>query len=548
MSIQKKNMLVSDQLMLMADLEALSPKGMWPAKAYKKAAETVRGLDIPIDTVGDLKSLSGVGVSISEKIMDIINTGTCPKLDALKLAHPAVLNSRELLVVPGVGAKTAVKLYKKGITTLLELSKACDDGTVTTGSIKRGVKLALKTQGRIPIYDALPVVTPILDVVRAMDVVDSAVFVGSIARGKETIKDVDIVVVSRDREAVINKFLEYGEELIRGEQKARIIVPINNRTSVQVDLLFTTHKSWGAATMYFTGSKEHNIAVRRRANDRGMTLNEHGLTRLSDGKLIAGTTQAGIYEALDLAYQPEELREGDTIYPLKKSARPPKLVSHEDIYSDWHMHTVWSRDARSTFLEMAVEAKRLGLKTIGVTDHTEVQYGWDPLKIDDRRLEAEAAAEATGLTIYAGCETGVNPDGTLDWSDEYLNKMDYVIASIHRQHSKNPVDRLIAAARHPKVKIIGHPTGRMLNRREIPDDDWDKLFEVCAEENVLVEINGPRLDLEPGLIRRAKAKGCKFVLSSDAHHVSHLPWMRYALMNARRAGLTVEDLEIPFED
>lgn len=540
MSIQKKNMQVADQLALMADLEALEPKGQWSSKAYKKASETVRGLDIPIDTVGDLRSISGVGKSIAEKIMDILNTGTCPKLDALKAAHPDGVGSRALMVVPGVGVKTALKLYKKGITSLEELEVACNDGTVKTASIKKGIKLALKSQGRVPIYDVLPVVEPILEDLREMDGVKRISFAGSVRRGKETIKDVDIVIVADDREAVIDRFLEHGEELVRGEQKARIIVPINNRTSVTMDLLFTTEASWATALAYFTGSKEHNIALRRRALSLGYSLSEHALSPTIAGPGPKLKTEHDLYEALGLPWCPPELREQNTI--LKEI---PELVNASDITSDWHMHTIWSRDARSTFDEMAEAAKALGLTEIGVTDHTEVQYGWDPNKIDDRRLEAEAAAEKHGIIIHAGCETGVNPDGTLDWPDEYLEKMDYVIASIHRQHSKDPVDRLIKAARHPKVKIIGHPTGRMLNRREIPDDDWDKLFEVCAEEGVLLEINGPRMDLEPGLIRRAKAKGCKFVLNSDAHHVSHLPWMRYALMMARRAGLTNEDLSTP---
>lgn len=545
MSIQKKNLQVAEQLNLLADLESLAGN-VWPARAYNKAASTVLSLDIPIDTVNDLKSLSGVGDSIADKMMEILKTGTCQKLEALKAANTDGVASRILLGVPGVGMKTALKLYKKGYTTVQLLSDACDAGKVTAKSIKAGVKLALKTQGRIPIYDVLPIVEPILEDLRWMPGVRAASFAGSVRRGKETIKDVDIVIVASDREAVIDRFLEYGEELVRGDQKARIIIPINHRTSVTMDLLFTTAESWGPAMAYFTGSKEHNISLRRRALERGMTLNEHSLTRISDGLNMLPSrfddmyTEDDIYTQLGLPWCPPELREGSDL--LEKI---PDLVTEDDIVSDWHMHTTYSSDAKNSVMEMAIAAKEKGLTSIGITDHVEVQYKWMPEDIEKRILEIRKAEKHTGIKIYAGAEVGVNVDGTLVNRID-IEKQEYIIVSIHKSHSKEPVKRLIKAMEHPKVKFIGHPTGRLLGRRDVPDDDWDKLFKACVENNVALEINGPRLDLPVYLIRRAKTIGCKFVLNSDAHAVEHLLWQRYALSLARRAGLTVNDLVTPF--
>lgn len=541
MSIQKKNLEVAESLTLLGDLVQLEKNGQWKSKAYYKAARVIRDLDVPIDSVADYQKLSGVGASIAKKIKYFLIHGTCPELEYLRKEYPGVEEALTMTTVPGVGIKKALGFYNNGIKNFDELVKASDAGKISNKQIVKGIKLALRSRGRLPINQVLPVVKPVLKQLQLMDCVVRAEFAGSVRRGRETVRDVDILIVTDDHKSTTDTFLMFGEELISGEHKARIMVQVDRKTSVQVDLLFTTKESWGASLAYFTGSKEHNIAIRKLANSKGMTFNEHGFYNMQTGERLGGSEEHELYDLLGIPFCPPELREGDEI-----KDEIPKLVTREDIDSDWHMHTTWSRDARDSFDDMTYAARNRGLKTIGVTDHTEVQYGWDPNRIGLRKAESVVSMEKFGVTVYAGCETGVNKDGTLDWPDQHLEKMDYVIASIHRSHSYEPVKRLIAAARHPKVKIIGHPTGRMIGRRDIPDENWDELFEVCAEEGVLLEINGGRLDLPVKLIKRAKELGCKFVITSDAHSIDQMVWQDYALGLARRAGLTNDDLATPF--
>jgi DNA polymerase (family 10) len=535
-------MILADKFRLLGDLTVLdgAKNASWKAKSYYKAADILASLDIPASTVSDFQQFDGIGKSIAEKIGDFSRSGTTVQLELLRAKHPGAEDALGLTSVSGIGVKKAIKLYKdEGIKTFEDLVKACDAGKISNGQIVRGVALAQKSAGRLPITQVMPVVRPILESLRAMPEVVRAEFAGSARRGRETVRDVDILVVATDREVVKDYFLTLGEELIAGEKKARIFAPINARISIQVDLLFCEDNAWGSSLAYFTGSKEHNIALRSLANQKGYTFNEHGFYKLS-GERVGGSTESELYKLLDLPWCPPELREGHVLL-----TSIPDLVEPGDFWGDWHMHSTYSSDAKSTVMEMAVAAKAKGLRVIGFTDHVEKQYQWQPEDIPKRRKEIEAAINATGIMIYAGAEVGVNLDGTLvDRID--LDAQDYLIASIHRSHSKDPVDRLIKAmTAHPKVRFIGHPTGRMLGRRDIPDDDWDRLFQACATNGVALEINGPRLDLPVNLIKRAKSFGCKFVVNSDAHHTSQLVWQDYGITLARRAGLNMDDLQIP---
>jgi DNA polymerase (family X) len=530
MSVQIGNAILADKLRLIGNLLTLDGASVWKVRAYNNAADVLAGLDVP--------AYEGVGESTASVIADLIKTGTTSQLESLRKKHPNAEDAFKLTCVSGVGVKKAIGLYNQGITNLEQLAAACDAGKITNNNIIRGVQLALKSRGRLPLNEVLPIVMPLLTRLRSCPEVIRAEFAGSVRRGKETIKDVDVIVVSTNRAATASVFKTFGDLLIEGDEKVRVMVPVDSKTSVQFDLLFSQEESFGAALAYFTGSKEHNVALRSLAKTKGYTINEHGYFTTA-GHRVGGTTEEELYKLLGLPWVPPELREGSDLWE-----EVPKLVERGDIYGDWHMHSVWSSDAQDTIMAMAIAAKDRGLTQIGITDHVEVQYGWNPEKVEDRIKEIREAEEATGIKIFAAAEVGVTSEGEL--IDRIpLDLQDYVIASIHIAHHKNPVDRLIKAIQNPKVKIVGHPTGLMLGHRDIPEDDWDKLFKECARLGVALEINGARLDLPVNLIKRAKSFGCKFVLNSDAHTTNQLFWQDSAITLARRAGLTKADLQKP---
>lgn len=517
MSVQLTNVVLADKLRLIGNLLTLDGASVWKVRAYNNAADVLAGLDVPATSVSDFSSYEGIGDSTASVIDDLIRTGTTKQLDTLRKKHPNAEDAFKLTCVSGVGVKKAIGLYNQGITNLEQLAAACEAGKITNNNIIRGVQLALKSRGRLPLNEVLPIVLPLLNLIRQQGEVLRAEFAGSVRRGKETIKDVDIIVVSTDRLKTAALFKTFGDLLVEGEEKVRVMVPVDSKTSVQFDLLFAEEDSFGAALAYFTGSKEHNVSLRSLAKAKGYTINEHGFYTIA-GSRVGGKEEKELYDLLGLPWVPPELREGSDL--LEKI---PNLVERGDIWGDYHMHSNWSADAKDSILDMAMAAKKKGLKSIGITDHVEVQYGWDASKVEERREEIKRASEEVGIQIFAAAEVGVTSDG--DLIDRIsLGDQDYLIASIHIAHAKNPVERLIKAINHTKVKIVGHPTGLMEGKRDIPEGDWDSLFKECARLGVALEINGARMDLPVALIKRAKGFGCKFVINSDAHAVDQLGW------------------------
>jgi DNA polymerase (family X) len=538
MSAQITNMFLADKLRLIGNLLTLDGASVWKVRAYNNAADVLAGLDVPATSVSDFSAYEGIGDSTASVIDDLIKTGTTKQLDSLRKKHPNAEDAFKLTCVSGVGVKKAIGLYNQGITNLEQLAAACDAGKITNNNIIRGVQLALKSRGRLPLNEVLPIVSPLLQRLRQQPEVSRAEFAGSVRRGKETIKDVDVIVVSSNRAATSELFKTFGDLLVEGEEKVRVMVPVDSSTSVQFDLLFSEEESFGAALCYFTGSKEHNVSLRSLAKSKGYTINEHGFYTV-DGKRLGGREEKELYDLLGLPWVPPELREGSDL--LEKI---PDLVGRGDIWGDYHMHSKWSADAKDSILDMALAAKAKGLRQIGITDHVEVQYGWDPERVEERREEIRRAAEEVGISILAAAEVGVTSDGEL--IDRIsLDSQDYVIASIHVAHSKNPVERLIKAIQHPKVKIVGHPTGMMMGKRDIPEGDWEALFKECARLGVALEINGARMDLPVALIKKAKDLGCKFVINSDAHATDQLVWQDIGITLARRAGIEKGDLYRP---
>jgi DNA polymerase (family 10) len=538
MSAQIGNVVLAEKLRLIGNLLTLDGASVWKVRAYNNAAEVLTGLDVPATTVNDFSSYEGIGSSTASVIEDIIKTGTTSQLESLKKKYPNAEDAFKLTCVSGVGVKKAIGLYNQGITNLEQLAAACEAGKISNSNIVRGVQLALKSRGRLPLNEVLPIILPLLGKLRSSEEVIRAEFAGSVRRGKETIKDVDVIVCSTDRAKTVALFKTFGDLLVEGDEKVRVMVPVDAATSVQFDLLLTEEESFGAALCYFTGSKEHNVALRSLAKSKGYTINEHGFYTIA-GKKVGGKEEKELYDLLGLPWVPPELREGSELL-----TKIPDLVTSGDIDGDFHTHSKWSADAVDSIMDMALAARDKGLKYFGITDHVESQYGWDPEKVDERINEIRAAEAATGIKIFAAAEVGVTSDGELiDRID--LDKQDYLIASIHIAHHKNPVERLIKAIQHPKVKIVGHPTGLMMGKRDIPEGDWEALFRECAARGVALEINGARMDLPVDLIKKAKSVGCKFVINSDAHAVGQLFWQGVGITLARRAGLEKSDLMKP---
>lgn len=534
MSIQVRNISIAEKLRLIGNLITLEGEknSNWRAKAYFKAADILMSLDMPAEQVLDWQDFSGIGKGLSSVIQDLMSLGSCQQLDTLKAKYPGAEDAFKLTSVSGIGVKKAIGLYQQGIKNLQDLSLACDKGQITNKQIIQGVKLALRSRGRLSILEVRAAIQSVYNFLSLQPEVKQISFAGSVRRGSETIKDADIIVVSTNRDKTAKQFTSLGEVLVFGNEKVRVMVPIDLDTSIQMDLLFSNENSFGAALSYFTGSKEHNIALRKLANNYGYTLNEHGFYYLN-GERWGGSTEEELYQKLNLPWCPPELREGSELL-----TQIPDLISELDIKSDYHMHSLYSSDARSSIDEMVAASKLKGYEEIAITDHTESNYGWNPKDIETRKQECLLASEKYGIKVLAGCEVGINLDGSLDWPDEYLAKMDFVIASIHRQHgSENYVDRLISASQNKYVKMIGHPTGAIIGKRNSGMGDWEKLFESCRTNNVFLEINGARLDLPVELIKRANSNKCQLKITSDAHHVSHLDWISNSITLARRAGL-----------
>jgi len=374
---------------------------------------------------------------------------------------------------------------------------------------------------------------------------------GSLRRGKETIGDVDLLVTGPNAAAVLDRVAQHprvNEVLGRGVNKTSVKV---GREGLQIDVRALEHQSFGAAMQYFTGSKEHNVALRQRALRMGFTLNEYGLFRLDDNSRVAGETEEGVYGMLGLDWIPPELRENQGEIELAESHRLPKLLEQSDIRGDLHMHTT-ATDGRATLEEMAQAARALGYDYIAITDHSKAQamnFGLDEKRVVEFAETVRKINERgeLGIRVFAGLECDILKDGALDLAWDALAALDVVIASVHNNMNLEAdamTDRLLRSLECPHVTALGHPTGRLLLHREPFPFDFDKVAGEAVRRGVALEVNSSpeRLDLSATHIRAAKAKGAKFIVSTDAHHPKHLHNMRYGILTARRGGLTAEDV------
>ena len=522
-------------------------------QAYRKAARSIESLEEDIETIKDFTLIPGVGEAIAKKITEIIETGTLQYLE--KLRKEIQGGMEQLLLLPEVGPKTAQVLASHGITSVEELEKALNQhnlqkmkgfGPKTEETLKRSIQLYKFQKERTLLGKALPLCWKLKEALQPSS--DTVVVAGSVRRWKETVGDIDVLAISSQPESVIETFcnLPLVHEIVeKGSTKSSVIL----QGGIQSDLRVLPQESFGSALQYFTGSKEHNIKLRKIALRKGFKLSEYGLFDRKSGKRVAGDSEEEIYRLLGLAFIPPELREDQGEIEAAQTDRLPHLVDMSEIKGDFHVHTTWS-DGRDTVEAMTLKAKELHYHYIGITDHGQslkIAHGLT----EERLLNQNAAIRELNdriesITILSGVEANILSDGSLDYPDSVLEQLDFVIASVHSRvkSSRDVTDRIVTAMEHPLVTIVGHPTGRIIGRRDPLTFDLDKIFETAVETDTALEVNcyPDRLDLKDTHVRKAINYGVTLALGTDAHSIHDLNFMELGVRTARRGWAEPENI------
>lgn len=557
-----KNREVAQMFFDVADMLSIRGDTFHRILAYRKAAETIEALGRDINQVyeaGELTDLSGIGKTLAEKIEEMLTTGELDFYNRLSQEVPPTLV--EMLKIEGVGPKRVKQIYDTlGITTMDELAAAAKAGELkklsglgakSEAKLLAGIEALEKHgDGRTPIGDAWPVAQEILAKLAELPGVTETAVAGSLRRMKETIGDLDLMVAANEAKPIMDAFIKMPNvESIIGQGPTKSRVQLLN--GMGVDLRVLPAERWGTLLVYFTGSKDHNRELRELAQKQGMTLNEHAFTPLDGGDEILCETETAVYQTLGLSYIPPTMRENTGEIELAKKDDLPNLVQLSDLVSDLHMHSTWS-DGKMSILEMAKAAQADGLTTIAITDHSQslgIANGLTPERLRAQAKEIKEANEAmrSAFTILHGTEMEIKADGTLDFEDEVLAELDFVIASLHvslSQPKEQVTERLLNAIRNPHVDMIGHPTGRLLPNRAGADLDMEVVFEAAAETGTILEINAnpSRLDLRDNHVRRALELGVKLSINTDAHHVHHFNLRHYGVATAQRGWATAVDI------
>jgi DNA polymerase (family 10) len=555
-----------------ADLLEFQGANAFRVRAYRNAGRTLHDLSEPVERIvsnpdRNLTDLSGIGADLAEKITTLVRTGKLPMLEELRGQVPESVLM--LMRVPGLGPKKAAKLFKElDVKTLAELRAACEThrvqelegfGAKTEAAILSGMTLAESPESqRMYWADADVFAQAILAHLRVCRSIKQMEMAGSYRRGRDTIGDLDVVVESTDPNEVMDRLAEFPDietTLGRGETK----MSIRLRSGLQVDLRIVPAESYGAALLYFTGSKQHNIVLRGMAKDRGLRINEYGVFRVPRGaheedesklKYIAGRTEEEIYATLDLPLFAPETREARFEFDWAKAGPLPKLVDVGDIQGDLHMHTTES-DGKGSLEDMIAAGRERGLKYIAITDHSKrvsMANGLDGKRLRKQWKQIDALNEKlTGFRVLKGVEVDILERGGLDLPDDVLAEADWVVASVHygqNQSSAQITKRIVDALANPHVSAIAHPTGRIINRRKPYEVDLEAVFEAAKKHGKLLELNSnpARLDLDDVHCIAARRRGVPIVISTDAHSMVGLDVLRFGILQARRAGLTKADV------
>jgi len=541
----------------------LTVKGENPFKvrAYERAAEAIANLSESLSAIrerGGLQSIQGIGASIAEKIEELLLTGQCAHhQELLKEFPPTAL---EFFRIPGVGPKTVKLLLERDITTVDALERAAAAGELrglrglgekTEQEILRGIAHLREYSKRANLGVAWELAQAMMEEIRAGAPVDQMEAAGSLRRMKETIGDIDILVTSDQPEKVMERFVGLSvieEVLAKGSTKSSALT----HAGIQADVRVVAPESFGAALQYFTGSKQHNIQLRELGVKKHLKLNEYGVfgTSGTTEKRLGGRREEEMYAALGLPWISPELREDQGEIEAAREGRLPRLVELSDLRGDLHVHSDWS-DGHQSILEMARAAKASGYEYLALTDHSPsetVANGLSPERLGARVKEIEAARRAVpGFAILNGTEVDIKRDGSLDYSDEVLAGLDFVVASVHsgwKMERAAMTERIIKAMENPWVDCIAHPTGRLIGRREPYEVDMEALLKAARDLGVALEINAypERLDLKDVDARRARELGVKLIISTDAHSTDHYELIRFGVATARRGWLEAKDV------
>ena len=530
-------------------------------RAYEKVAYAIEAVDEPLTEVyrrGGLKAICdipGVGKSIGEKVVTLIETGSLPYYEELRSKVPVDLAG--LTAIEGLGLKMIKVLYQElGIKTVDDLEKAALAGKIrdlphfgekSEQKIIKGIGFVKKSTGRFTLGAVLPLIAEIEARLQKIPGVKQVAVAGSIRRRKETVGDGDILVISAKPDAVMNFFVSMPE-VIHVHGKGQTKSSIKLHTGMDVDVRVVPQDSFGAALNYFTGSKDHNVALRRLAIEKKLKLNEYGVFR--GDKAIAGKTEEEVYKVLGLPYIPPEIRENTGEIEAAMAGKLPKLVAYGDLRGDLQTQTTWT-DGQNTIEEMVEEAQRLGLEYIAITDHTKslaMTGGSDEKKLKQQMSAIDKLNKRLhGITVLKGAEVNINKDGTLDIADETLAKLDVVGVAVHSHFSlprEEMTRRVIRAMENPHADILFHPTGRVLNKREPVDLDIDAVIAAAKRTGTVLEIDAfpDRLDLKDEHVRKAVEAGVPLVIDTDAHNVNHLHYLHYGVATARRGWAEKSDV------
>ncbi|NOZ63014.1 MAG: DNA polymerase/3'-5' exonuclease PolX [Calditrichaeota bacterium] len=539
----------------LADILEFQGENPFKINAYRKASRVLKDLPLNIRELHEQRkvaTLPGFGTALVKKVEQFLTTGKISKYEQLKNAVPAGL--LQLLDIQNLGPRTLAAAHKKlGVKNLDDLVKVIENGKLAAlpgmgekkvNKIKEGVDFYLSVSERFRLGDAYPVAEEIIQRLQNQFPEISLSMAGSIRRMKETVHDLDILAATENSKEVIDFFVQMPEveiAIAAGETKGSVRL----QNKMQVDLRAVSSRNFGAALQYFTGSQAHNIKIRGIAKKQGLKINEYGLFR--DDNFICGETEDEIYKSLGLQWIAPELREDRGEVEAAAQNHLPELIKLSDIKGDLHVHTIGS-DGHSRMENLVAAAKKLGHQYLAICDHSRSAGYANGLSAERLLAQIEAIKNLnkslTDFTLFSGSEVDILDDGSLDFPDEILARLDIVVVSIHSNFQKNPTERILTAMENPHVDIIAHPTGRLINKRDSYQVDISKIIEKAIEKNIALEINSHpwRLDLNDQHVRVAVEKGALLAINTDAHHVDNLNYLKFGVGTARRGWATAKNV------